>query len=250
DLEDAAGPGQGPGGTGAYGGRRPGGRRSGEGHRHRFRRTARAEDRPEGGGPGGHRDPRGPGRRGGPGGQRERADPPAAEARPARPGSGRRRHPRPPLLILRPSGPRPSRPLRPFSDGPRASTVRTAGTPGRTGRPLYEGVVQDLIDELGRLPGVGPKSAQRIAFHILQAEPTDVRRLAHALTEVKAKVRFCATCGNVAQEEQCGICRDARRDPAVICVVEEPKDVVAVERTREFRGRYHVLGGAISPIDG
>ncbi|MEV5019906.1 recombination mediator RecR [Streptomyces sp. NPDC053780] len=115
---------------------------------------------------------------------------------------------------------------------------------------MYEGVVQDLIDELGRLPGVGPKSAQRIAFHVLQAEPTDVRRLAHALMEVKAKVRFCATCGNVAQEEQCNICRDPRRDPAVICVVEEPKDVVAIERTREFRGRYHVLGGAISPIDG
>lgn len=115
---------------------------------------------------------------------------------------------------------------------------------------MYEGVVQDLIDELGRLPGVGPKSAQRIAFHILQAEPTDVRRLAHALLEVKDKVRFCAVCGNVAQQEQCAICRDARRDPAVICVVEEPKDVVAIERTREFRGRYHVLGGAISPIEG
>ncbi len=111
-------------------------------------------------------------------------------------------------------------------------------------------MVQDLIDELGRLPGVGPKSAQRIAFHILQAEPADVRRLAQALTEVKARVRFCAVCGNVAQEERCGICRDTRRDPAVICVVEEPKDVVAIERTREFRGRYHVLGGAISPIDG
>ncbi|MDT0318019.1 MULTISPECIES: recombination mediator RecR [unclassified Streptomyces] len=115
---------------------------------------------------------------------------------------------------------------------------------------MYEGVVQDLIDELGRLPGVGPKSAQRIAFHILQAEPTDVRRLANALTEVKAKVRFCALCGNVAQEEHCRVCQDPRRDATVICVVEEPKDVVAIERTREFRGRYHVLGGAISPIDG
>jgi recombination protein RecR len=115
---------------------------------------------------------------------------------------------------------------------------------------VYEGVVQDLIDELGRLPGVGPKSAQRIAFHILQAEATDVRRLAHALTEVKEKVRFCSVCGNVAQDEQCRVCLDPRRDPAVICVVEEPKDVVAIERTREFRGRYHVLGGAISPIDG
>ncbi|CAM5380465.1 Recombination protein RecR OS=Streptomyces gougerotii OX=53448 GN=recR PE=3 SV=1 [Streptomyces diastaticus subsp. diastaticus] len=115
---------------------------------------------------------------------------------------------------------------------------------------MYEGVVQELIDELGRLPGVGPKSAQRIAFHILQAKPADVRRLAHALLEVKDKVRFCSVCGNVAQQEQCGICRDQRRDVAVICVVEEPKDVVAIERTREFRGRYHVLGGAISPIEG
>ncbi|MFC6239296.1 recombination mediator RecR [Longivirga aurantiaca] len=115
---------------------------------------------------------------------------------------------------------------------------------------MYEGVVQDLIDELGRLPGVGPKSAQRIAFHVLQAEPTDVRRLAHALIEVKDKVRFCAVCGNVAEDVECRICKDPRRDPSVLCVVEEPKDVVAIERTREFRGRYHVLGGAISPIEG
>jgi recombination protein RecR len=115
---------------------------------------------------------------------------------------------------------------------------------------MYEGPVQDLIDELGRLPGVGPKSAQRIAFHLLAAYPTDVRRLVVALTEVKDKVRFCVVCGNVAEEEQCRICRDPRRDLAVICVVEEPKDVVAIERTREFRGRYHVLGGAISPIEG
>ncbi|MFC1410830.1 recombination mediator RecR [Streptacidiphilus sp. N1-12] len=115
---------------------------------------------------------------------------------------------------------------------------------------MYEGVVQDLIDELGRLPGVGPKSAQRIAFHILQSDPVDVRRLASALNEVKEKVRFCAVCGNVSESERCRVCLDARRDPTVICVVEEPKDVVAVERTREFRGRYHVLGGAISPIDG
>ena len=115
---------------------------------------------------------------------------------------------------------------------------------------MYEGVVQELIDELGRLPGVGPKSAQRIAFHVLQAEPADVRRLAQALTEVKEKVRFCDVCGNVAQEEQCRVCLDPRRDPSVICVVEEPKDVVAIERTREFRGKYHVLGGAISPIEG
>ncbi|HET7659922.1 MAG TPA: recombination mediator RecR [Oryzihumus sp.] len=115
---------------------------------------------------------------------------------------------------------------------------------------MYEGVVQDLIDELGRLPGVGPKSAQRIAFHLLQADPADVNRLVSALTEVKAKVRFCITCGNVAQAEECRICSDPRRDTALICVVEEPKDVVAIERTREFRGRYHVLGGAISPIEG
>jgi recombination protein RecR len=115
---------------------------------------------------------------------------------------------------------------------------------------MYEGVVQDLIDELGRLPGVGPKSAQRIAFHLLQADPTDVRRLAEILVEVKEKVRFCAVCGNVAEEEQCRICRDPRRDPSSICVVEESKDVVAIERTREFKGRYHVLGGAISPIEG
>lgn len=115
---------------------------------------------------------------------------------------------------------------------------------------MYEGAVQDLIDELGRLPGVGPKSAQRIAFHILAADPTDVRRLVDALTDVKEKVRFCSLCGNVAEEELCRICRDPRRSLAVICVVEEPKDVVAIERTREFRGRYHVLGGAINPIAG
>jgi recombination protein RecR len=115
---------------------------------------------------------------------------------------------------------------------------------------VYEGAVQDLIDELGRLPGVGPKSAQRIAFHLLAADPVDVRRLVSALTEVKDKVRFCTICGNVSEEEQCRVCRDPRRDLAVICVVEEPKDVVAIERTREFRGRYHVLGGAISPIEG
>src|SRR6201993_5067567 len=115
---------------------------------------------------------------------------------------------------------------------------------------MYEGAVQDLIDELGRLPGVGPKSAQRIAFHLLAADPVDVRRLVTALTEVKDKVRFCAVCGNVAEEEQCRICKDPRRDQTVICVVEEPKDVVAIEKTREFRGRYHVLGGAISPIEG
>ncbi|PWJ52716.1 DNA replication and repair protein RecR [Quadrisphaera granulorum] len=115
---------------------------------------------------------------------------------------------------------------------------------------MYEGAVQDLIDELGRLPGVGPKSAQRLAFHLLAADEDEVARLVSALTEVKRRVRFCATCGNVAQEEQCRICLDPRRDTTVLCVVEEPKDVVAIERTREFRGRYHVLGGAISPIEG
>ena len=115
---------------------------------------------------------------------------------------------------------------------------------------MYEGIVQDLIDELGRLPGVGPKSAQRIAFHILAAEPTDVLRLSNLLREVKEKVRFCTICGNVAEQEQCRICLDPRRDLTTLCVVEEPKDVLAIEKTREFRGRYHVLGGAISPIDG
>ncbi len=115
---------------------------------------------------------------------------------------------------------------------------------------VYEGVVQDLIDELGRLPGVGPKSAQRIAFHLLQTDPTDVTRLAQVLLEVKDKARFCDRCFNVSQEALCRICRDPRRDQSAICVVEEPKDVVAVERTREFRGLYHVLGGAISPMDG
>jgi recombination protein RecR len=115
---------------------------------------------------------------------------------------------------------------------------------------VYEGPVQDLIDELGRLPGVGPKSAQRIAFHLLAAEPADVSRLMAALQRVKDEVRFCRSCGNVAEADECRICLDTRRDRTVICVVEEPKDVVAVERTREFRGRYHVLGGAISPIEG
>jgi recombination protein RecR len=115
---------------------------------------------------------------------------------------------------------------------------------------VYEGAVQDLIDELGRLPGVGPKSAQRIAFHLLQAEPADAQRLADAITKVKATVRFCSRCWNISEAERCRICRDPRRDDAVLCVVEEARDVVAIERTREYRGRYHVLGGAISPIDG
>ena len=114
----------------------------------------------------------------------------------------------------------------------------------------YAGPVQDLIDELGRLPGVGPKSAQRIAFYLLRADPDEVTRLTTVLTQVKATIRFCERCGNVAQAELCRICADPRRDQTAICVVEEPKDVVAVDRTHEFRGTYHVLGGAISPMDG
>ncbi|SPT53685.1 Recombination protein RecR [Actinomyces bovis] len=115
---------------------------------------------------------------------------------------------------------------------------------------VYEGAVQDLIDELGNLPSIGPKSAQRLAFHILSMDSADVERLVAALHAVKAKVRFCETCGNIAEASQCPICRDPRRDQSVICVVEEPKDVVAVERTREYRGLYHVLGGAINPLAG
>jgi recombination protein RecR len=115
---------------------------------------------------------------------------------------------------------------------------------------VYEGAIQDLIEELGRLPGIGPKSAQRIAFHLLAADPIDVKRLASVLSRVKDQVRFCAICFNVAEAEQCRICRDPRRSEDVLCVVEEPKDVVAVERTGEFRGRYHVLGGAINPLEG
>jgi recombination protein RecR len=115
---------------------------------------------------------------------------------------------------------------------------------------MYDGIVQELIDELGRLPGIGPKSAQRIAFHILQTQSFDVSRLAQVLVEVREKVKFCDVCGNVSEEVTCTICRDPRRDPTFLCVVEEAKDVVAIERTREFRGLYHVLGGAISPIDG
>ena len=115
---------------------------------------------------------------------------------------------------------------------------------------MYEGAVQELIDELGRLPGVGPKSAQRLAFHILEADPQDMKRLVEAITTVKERVKFCSVCFNVTEQETCNICRDPRRDPSVICVVEESKDVLAVERTRSFRGRYHVLGGAINPIAG
>ena len=115
---------------------------------------------------------------------------------------------------------------------------------------MYAGPVQTLIDELGRLPGVGPKSAQRIAFHLLKLPVEDATRLAQAITEAKERVRFCRRCFNVSEGEECGICSDARRDPSVLCVVEDPRDVVAVEKTQEFRGRYHVLHGAISPIEG
>ena len=115
---------------------------------------------------------------------------------------------------------------------------------------MYEGAVQNLIDELGRLPGVGPKSAQRIAFHILNADAADMARLANAISTVKTSVSFCEECGNVSETKLCPICRDERRDPSVLCVVEESKDVVAIERTRSFTGRYHVLGGAINPLAG
>ena len=115
---------------------------------------------------------------------------------------------------------------------------------------VYDGAVQELIDELGRLPGVGPKSAQRIAFHVLAEDPEEVKALASALLRVKEKVRFCEICGNVTETEVCSICTDPRRMDSVICVVEESKDIVAIERTREYRGRYHVLGGSINPIQG
>ena len=114
----------------------------------------------------------------------------------------------------------------------------------------YEGPIQDLITELGRLPGIGPKSAQRLAFHLLTVDATDARRLADAITSVKERVRFCEVCFNVSEGPRCRVCRDERRSDEVLCVVEEPRDVVAIERTGEFRGRYHVLGGAISPLDG
>ena len=115
---------------------------------------------------------------------------------------------------------------------------------------MYAGAVQDLIDELGRLPGVGPKSAQRIAFHLLKLPKEDALRLARAISEMKERVSFCRRCFNVAEGEHCGICLDDRRDSSVVCVVEEPRDIVAVEKTQEYRGRYHVLQGAISPIEG
>jgi recombination protein RecR len=115
---------------------------------------------------------------------------------------------------------------------------------------FYEGPVQKLIDELGRLPGIGPKSAQRIAYYLLKVAPEDARRLAAAIVEVKEKISWCRRCFNIAEGEECSICRDPRRDSTVLCVVEEPRDIVAVERTQEFRGRYHVLQGTISPIEG
>ncbi|WP_209325527.1 recombination mediator RecR [Brevibacterium renqingii] len=115
---------------------------------------------------------------------------------------------------------------------------------------VYEGALQDLVEEFGKLPGIGPKSAQRLAFHILQTDAQDVSALAQALTDVKKRVRFCEICGNVSEEAECTVCQDPRRDRAMICVVEEPKDVVAIERTREYRGLYHVLGGAIDPMAG
>ncbi len=114
---------------------------------------------------------------------------------------------------------------------------------------MYEGPIQELIDELGRLPGIGPKSAQRIAFHLLQTDKADVARLSEVLIRVTEQVRFCEVCFNISSDERCRVCRDPRRDRTAICVVEESKDVQAIERTREFRGLYHVLGGAISPID-
>jgi recombination protein RecR len=115
---------------------------------------------------------------------------------------------------------------------------------------VYEGAVQDLIDELGRLPGIGPKSAQRIAFHILEADPADMERLAQSITDVKSKVHFCEICFNITEGERCAICLDERRDPSVLCVVEESKDIMVIERTRSYRGRYHVLGGSINPMAG
>jgi recombination protein RecR len=115
---------------------------------------------------------------------------------------------------------------------------------------VYEGIVQDLIDEFGKLPGIGPKSAQRMAFFVVQNENYDPTKMSELLSTIRDKVRFCQICGMIADQDTCGICSDARRNPAMICVVEEAKDVLAIERTREYRGYYHVLGGAISPIDG
>ncbi|MBC8194580.1 MAG: recombination protein RecR [Acidimicrobiia bacterium] len=115
---------------------------------------------------------------------------------------------------------------------------------------MYADAVQKVIDELGRLPGIGPKSAQRLAFHMLKSPAEDAVRLTDAITDMKDRVRFCDRCFNISEEPLCLICSDARREPGLLCVVEEPRDIVALERTGGFRGRYHVLGGAISPIDG
>jgi recombination protein RecR len=115
---------------------------------------------------------------------------------------------------------------------------------------MFEGPIQRLIDELGRLPGIGAKSAQRLAFHLLGVEEADARRLATAITDMRDQVSLCERCFNVAAGELCSICRDTRRDDSLICVVERPQDIVVVERTQEFRGRYHVLGGSLSPING
>ena len=131
-----------------------------------------------------------------------------------------------------------------------AGATRSAGRWNGQRAGLFEGPVQDLIDELGKLPGIGPKSAQRIAFHLLSVEPPDIDRLTAVLAKVRDGVRFCAVCGNVSDDERCRICADPRRDGSQVCVVEEPKDIQAVERTREFRGRYHVLGGALDPLSG
>jgi recombination protein RecR len=115
---------------------------------------------------------------------------------------------------------------------------------------MFEGPVQRLVDEMARLPGIGQKTAQRLAFHLLAVEETDARRLATAIVDMREQVSQCSRCFNVAAGEECSICRDTRRDNSLVCVVERPQDVVVVERTQEFRGRYHVLGGSLSPING
>jgi recombination protein RecR len=115
---------------------------------------------------------------------------------------------------------------------------------------VYEGPIQDLIDELSRLPGIGPKSAQRLAFYLVKADPDEAKRLAEAIVRAKERIFFCRECGNVAEGELCRVCRDESRDRTVLCVVEEPKDVATVEKAGVIKGRYHVLGGAISPLDG
>ncbi len=115
---------------------------------------------------------------------------------------------------------------------------------------VYTNAVQSLIDELGRLPGIGPKSAQRIAFHLLKLPAHDTTKLAKAITDAKSRVQFCTRCFNISEHSECELCSDPRRDPALLCVVEEPRDIVALEKTREFRGRYHVLGGALNPMAG